>query len=97
MATRTMTDLVVETTVGEDSDYELRPATEIAQEFNESDVTLLLAWQAGIMLAEALNKVQEGREQGLDTAEIEDTLTERDKSVIYGAYLLSETFQSTEE
>lgn len=97
MSYRTMQDLVIETIIGEESEYALRTATEVSKELKESDVIFLLSWNTGLVLVEALKKIQEAEEQGMDVEDIEGLLTEKDKSTIYGAYLLSESFEEEEE
>lgn len=94
MAYHTVVDLITETIIGDESEYELRNAVDVSKELKETDVVFLLSWNTGVALVEALKRIQEGEEQGLDRNDIEASLTEKEKSIIYGAYLLSETYEN---
>jgi hypothetical protein len=93
---RTISDLISEVVVDdglgdETREYQLIPIAEMLSQFKETDVTLLLSWAGGLLLSGALDKIEKGIEDDLDEDEIEGLLTEKEKAMIYGAYLMSES------
>ncbi len=99
MTTRTLEDLIKETITSsgndEVSEFELQYAADVADGFEETDVVMLLSWQGGIMLTMALRRIEHLKDNGMEAEDIEGMLTEKEKKVIYGAFLLSETLEPT--
>lgn len=85
--------LVIQSATGEEQEVHIVPIVDIVDKFAHSDITLWLSWSGGLLLSDALKKVAEIEKRNEDPEslvyEVEEGLTESEKAIIYGAFLMS--------
>jgi hypothetical protein len=74
---------------------DIKPIMEIYQELQASNVTSLLSFHAGVKFSHILNKLStaiavqpQSEDENADVADLDDALTESERSFIYGIYLI---------
>ena len=79
------------------TEFTILPISQVVEKIEQSDVTLWLSWAGGVLLTEAIKKVKGADEYNAelpvdseeDQIDVEDVLTEQEKAMLYGAFLLS--------
>lgn len=102
MTHSTLNDLIrtffIDTDQGPElTEFTILPISQVVEKIEQSDVTLWLSWAGGVLLTEAIKKVKEADEYNVelpvdseeDQINVEDVLTEQEKAMLYGAFLVS--------
>ncbi len=102
MTHSTLNDLIrtffIDTDQGPElAEFTILPISQVVEKIEQSDVTLWLSWAGGVLLTEAIKKVKEADEYNVelpvdseeDQINVEDVLTEQEKAMLYGAFLVS--------